>query len=542
MATEGATDGAPCGSSGGAATGERFLELPEYLSEADDSVHESDDEPEVIPPDIRLSPGDYVFGMDLHPTRNILVVGLSTGQDKMFVYDVDKCELQQEYTHHTDSIRDVAFTLDGLAYYSVGSDRRICGRDCETGQAFFDCTRSKHKCPVNKILMCTERNYVTGDDNGCILIWDCRQPKACAFIRHSEDQITDFDFDPGRGVVLASSLDRGYTVLDLRRMCDISYSRRLKKAELESIAIMAEGTQIVCGTSTGDLYTWDWGEWNMKPKGRIRGHREDLQCILPISNDHLLTGASDGTIRLLRLFPPELREYEFTVATIADHDNVVDFTIETIRVTPDDRWLAFTSHDYCIYWADLSGIQDKLYPPDKFLVNILKKAKKRRELKKKKLKEGASGKPGKVLLGQKRGRDSSGGAEGSEDEEEDEEDEDDQLEGKTAARGQGAKLAATRGLQDDSDASEVSCSDDSDDDDSDDDSGSDDDRGGDSDDSESKEYNFAGAPKADKRSAKEKGRKPPRKSRRQSTRLKHGLNCGKFNAVRREFFRDMSHK
>lgn len=513
-----------------------FIDLPEYLSEPELSVHESDDEPDVIPPDIRLSPGDYVFGMDVHPTRNLLLIGLSTGVEKTYVYEVERCELLQENTHHTDCIRDVAFSLDGAAYYTVGSDKRICGRDVETNKVFFDCTRSKHKTPVNKIMMCTQRNYVTGDDIGNILLWDCRQPKACAYIHENIDQITDFDYDPGRSVCLASSLDRGYTVLDMRKFCDISYSRRLKRCELESIAIMAEGHQIVCGTSTGEIFTWDWGEWNLKPKGRIKGHSEDLQCMLPVSQDHVLTGSADGAVRLIRLFPPELREFEYTVATIADHDLVVDFTIETLRVTPDDRWLAFTSHDACVYWADLSGIQDKLYPPDQFMQKAADKEAKR--MHKKKLSKLQKGTVKKLVIGQKRARSESGGREGSvqegEDSDKDEVDDDFEDDGKDAAAGSGAKLAAASGrtIEDD---------DNDDTDDSGEDSELESDDSSEGGGSDEDEFHFVGSTKIDRRSSKEKSKNPEKgKMLRKQKRLKHGFQCGKFNDIRREFFRNLS--
>jgi hypothetical protein len=52
----------------------------------------------------------------------------------------------------------------------------------------------------------------------------------------------------------------------------------------------------VCGTQGGvlDIFSWDdWGDMS----DRFPGHPESIDAILPINDDVILTGSSDGLIR-----------------------------------------------------------------------------------------------------------------------------------------------------------------------------------------------------------------------------------------------------
>ena len=53
---------------------------------------------------------------------------------------------------------------------------------------------------------------------------------------------------------------------------------------------------MVCGSGEGVLNIFNWGEWG-NLSDRFPGHPMSIDCLLPISQDKVVTGSMDGVIR-----------------------------------------------------------------------------------------------------------------------------------------------------------------------------------------------------------------------------------------------------
>lgn len=88
------------------------------------------------------------------------------------------------------------------------------------------------------------------------------------------------------------------------------------------------------------------------PKGR-HPHSIDALCTLPSSypssHSTILTGSSDGLLRVVQLFPTKL------VGTIADHE---DFPIERIAVdkSGEGNWVGSVGHDESLHLTSLKDV------------------------------------------------------------------------------------------------------------------------------------------------------------------------------------------
>ena len=106
--------------------------------------------------------------------------------------------------------------------------------------------------------------------------------------------------------------------------------------ELLSLCAIKGGKTVVCGTQSGILSVWKWGMWQ-DSCDRFPGHPESIQTMLALDNDTIITGSSDGLIRVVGIHPNKL------IGMIGQHEE--DFPVERIRYTHDLNFLASISHD-----------------------------------------------------------------------------------------------------------------------------------------------------------------------------------------------------
>jgi hypothetical protein len=70
----------------------------------------------------------------------------------------------------------------------------------------------------------------------------------------------------------------------------------LMDSEMLSVAFVKNDKYAVCGTGEGVINIFNYDEWG-NISDRFPGHPSSIDCILPISNNIILTGCFDGNIR-----------------------------------------------------------------------------------------------------------------------------------------------------------------------------------------------------------------------------------------------------
>ncbi len=70
----------------------------------------------------------------------------------------------------------------------------------------------------------------------------------------------------------------------------------LMDSEFLSVAFMKNDKKVICGNGEGVINIFNYNEWgNMSD--RFPGHPSSIDCLLPLSEDIVLTGCFDGNIR-----------------------------------------------------------------------------------------------------------------------------------------------------------------------------------------------------------------------------------------------------
>ena len=306
----------------------------------------SDDVP--VPDEIKCS--DQIFDVSFHPKVDALAVGLINGSVEVYKYEVEgesKLMLNCKEAH-AGSCRGVMFTDDGERLYTISSDKSILGID-GIGRTFLNIPDA-HDDPINKMISVSEGGLMiaTGDDGGCVKLWDMRTSakEVMAWTLH-EDFVSGFAYNADANMLLSVGGDATLCTYDLRKQ-NLTNRSDDQEAELQCVQVMKGGKKVICGTQDGVILYFTWGRWG-DCSDRFPGHPETVDCFMKIDENTVLTGSSDGLIRVVGLQPNKV------LGVIGDHE---DFPVEGMRSSRNNRILGSFAHDETVRFWDISMFAD----------------------------------------------------------------------------------------------------------------------------------------------------------------------------------------
>ena len=290
------------------------------------------------------------------------------------------------------SSRCISFSKDGNWLYSGGSTGELVGLDAQrictftnpatndTGNADEVVVQwripqaSYQQSPLQVIKQLSHPNLLaTGDEAGGVRIWDTRLmssssttiksplPMGCIFSwKKHDDYISGLEVSNDGHTLLASSADCTISVYDIRqggkKQADQRFLRQSddQEDELLSIQIIKNGRKVVCGTGQGVLAVFSFGTWG-DVSDRFPGHPASVDALLKLDEDTLLTGASDGLIRVVSIHPDRL------LGVLGDHDG---FPVEKLGMNADRSFVGSVTHDTMIRLWNTSILFDDDHEAD----------------------------------------------------------------------------------------------------------------------------------------------------------------------------------
>ena len=288
------------------------------------------------------------------------------------------------------SCRTVKFSTDGERIYTGGSAGDLVCVDAERVCKF---TTQPQKAVSWRVEHATEGEFnplvsilpfhtsasllATGDDLGGVRVWDERiraggtpapsyatasrkgAPQGCVLSwKENVDYISDMELSEDGNTLLASSADGRLSIFDLRMARDPSTKTKPdqkpfrlsddQEDELLSIKIMKHGKKVVCGTQEGVLSVFSWGVWG-DCSDRFPGHPSSIDALLKVDEDTLLTGSSDGIIRVVQIQPDK-----FLGVLGNDHGG---FPVERLGFNSSRTIVGSSSHDTHVHLWDARVLQ-----------------------------------------------------------------------------------------------------------------------------------------------------------------------------------------
>ncbi|RZC40826.1 WD40 domain containing protein [Asbolus verrucosus] len=204
---------------------------------------------------------DFITDISFHPHEDFLAVANIVGDVTFYKYTNEETTVVRTLELHTKSCRDIEFSGDGKILYSVAKDKTIMLSDVESGKLvrFFD---EAHEVPIYCLLVIDENLFATGDDEGCVKLWDLRQnvPNPIYKTKKNEDYISDLITHDSKNYLLCSSGDGSLTTIDLRNRTVHMQSEEYEE-ELTCLGLFRSESKLVAEPHIYSLIDI-WGLWD----------------------------------------------------------------------------------------------------------------------------------------------------------------------------------------------------------------------------------------------------------------------------------------
>ncbi|KAK4476991.1 hypothetical protein RD792_016192 [Penstemon davidsonii] len=290
--------------------------------------------------------GKLAFDLDFHPSNNLVAAGLITGQLFVYRYAAESPpERLLEVNAHTESCRALRFVNEGRAILTGSPDCSILATDTETGTEITRLENS-HGAAVNRIVNLTESTIASGDDEGCVKVWDTRQRSCCNSFHVHEEYISDITSASDSMKLLATSGDGTLSVCNLRSN-KVQTRSEFSEDELLSVVIMKNGRKVICGTQTGTLMLYSWGFFKDCSDRFVDLSPNSVDALLKLDEDRVITGSENGLISLVGILPNRI------IQPIAEHS---EYPVERLAFSHDRKFLGSISHDQMLKLWDLDDL------------------------------------------------------------------------------------------------------------------------------------------------------------------------------------------
>lgn len=268
----------------------------------------------------------------------------------MHTFDAESHKVAHRLKAHAKdhSCRAVRFGLAGDLLFAASEDGSILAVDVQTGKATAR-KSSAHNTAISRLAVISETMTASGDDEGCIKLWDTRQPDLIAELPEAHSSyVSDMYLHSPENALLSVSGDGTLTITDIRRMKIKASSEKDADDELQSVTVIKGGTKVICGTTTGVLSVWSWGYWN-DCSDRFPGHPDSVTAVIPYDHDTVLTACGDGLIRVLSVQPNKM------LGVLGEHGEI---DIERLAVNKSKTYLASASHEETVRIWNLNVLED----------------------------------------------------------------------------------------------------------------------------------------------------------------------------------------
>ncbi|CAH9120154.1 unnamed protein product [Cuscuta epithymum] len=290
--------------------------------------------------------GMLPFDLDFHPSDHLVATGLISGELFLHRYTADS-QVQRLFTvsAHTESCRAVRFVNDGRAILTGSPDCSILATDVETGSEIARVENS-HGAAVNRIVNLTESTIASGDDEGCVKVWDTRQHSCCSTFHIHEEYISDITFTSDSMKLLVTSGDGTLSVCNIRSS-KVQTRSEFSEDELLSVVVMKNGRKVICGTQGGILLLYSWGFFKDCSDRFVDLSPNSVDTLLKLDEDRVIAGCENGLISLVGILPNRV------IQPIAEHS---EYPVEGLAFSYDKKYLGSISHDQTLKLWDLDEI------------------------------------------------------------------------------------------------------------------------------------------------------------------------------------------
>ncbi|XP_003396059.1 WD repeat-containing protein 55 homolog isoform X1 [Bombus terrestris] len=284
---------------------------------------------------------DHVVDICFHPNSNMIAVANIVGDVHLYKYNNTETKLVSTLELHLKACRDVEFNDSGTTLFSTAKDLCIMLTDLET-EKLIRLYENAHEEPIYTMTVIGEHMFATGDDDGVVKIWDLRQRENIPIfsLKKMEDYVSTIVTNKEGKYLVCASGDGCLTTFNIPGK-KLHVQSEEYEEELTCLGLFKSETKILVGTSKGKMYVYNWGEFGLHSDEFPNLTKKAINCMIPITENVVITGGEDGILRATSLFP------HHHLGIVGEHN----LSIEALDVNSDGTLIASSSHDNDIkFW------------------------------------------------------------------------------------------------------------------------------------------------------------------------------------------------
>lgn len=135
-------------------------------------------------------------------------------------------------------------------------------------------------------------------------------------------------------------------------------------AELTCLGLFRSDTKLLAAASTGKLYLFNWKEFGLHSDEYV-GQKHAIQCMVPITQNIVVTSGEDGILRAAHMFPQR------QLGVVGQHR----LPVEHLDISHDGQYVASCSHDNDVKFWNISYFESI-----DSIIDVNQKQNKRRDL------------------------------------------------------------------------------------------------------------------------------------------------------------------
>jgi predicted NACHT family NTPase len=250
------------------------------------------------------------------------------------LWQVSDCQQIVFCKGHTDWIRSLTFSPDGITLASASFDKTVKLWDIRTGECLK--TFQGHG-RVNSVSISPDgTTLASGSDDKTVKLWDIRTGECLKTFQGHTDAVESVEISPDGRIVASSSSD------ETIKLWNISSGECLNTLRghtniVRSVAISPDNTTLASGSSDQTIKLWDIGTGECLKT--LRGHTHQIRSVVISSNGVIL--ASVGYDQEMKLWDIKTGE---CLKTLQEHTG----WIRSVAISPDSATLLSGSDDQTV--------------------------------------------------------------------------------------------------------------------------------------------------------------------------------------------------
>lgn len=277
--------------------------------------------------------GTRVKCADFHSASNILVVGFSNGEFRL--YELPDFNLIQSLTMGQNAVDTVTINKSG-EWFAFGSSKAGQLLVYEWQSESYILKQQGHFDRMNALCYSPDGSrVVTASDDGKIKVWDINSGFCLMTFTEHTSAVTAVAFAKKGQVMFSSSMDGTVRAWDLIRFRNFRTFTAPERVQFNSLAVDPSGEVVVAGSQDEfDIYVWSVQTGALLDA--LGGHEGPISCLaFGTENSVLVSSSWDKTIRVWNIFSRSQQvepiEIEHDVLALAMRPDSKEIAVSTLN-------------------------------------------------------------------------------------------------------------------------------------------------------------------------------------------------------------------